>query len=275
MLDIPFLRGEKPEEDDIRYVVNQLKEVIAILEKISGKKFDIDRLKEIVKRAREMEELWSKVKECAKNVPSPYDAYFDATTMMGPLYVYRGTEEGIYFFKEALNEFGEKIRNGIGVLPEEKFRVVVEGPPPYPYFRTMRDLLAKWGAVAVQSTYSTVGGIWEFGFRHDEKDPLRSIALHMIEANLPNRNYLLRYQQIKKYLREWKADALIIHGVKSCRLFSCGQGDMREYFIKEEGIPTLYVESDLEDPRYFSPAQMQNRIDAFFEALTHKRELKN
>jgi benzoyl-CoA reductase subunit B len=46
---------------------------------------------------------------------------------------------------------------------------------------------------------------------------------------------------------------------------------MREYFTKDLGIPTLFVESDLEDPRYFSPAQMRNRIDAFFEALEHKK----
>jgi hypothetical protein len=46
---------------------------------------------------------------------------------------------------------------------------------------------------------------------------------------------------------------------------------MREYFMQELKVPTLYVESDLEDPRYFSAAQMQNRIDAFFESLEHKK----
>jgi hypothetical protein len=34
------------------------------------------------------------------------------------------------------------------------------------------------------------------------------------------------------------------------------------------------VESDLEDPRYYSEAQMKNRIDAFFEALEHKKFLQ-
>jgi benzoyl-CoA reductase subunit B len=92
----------------------------------------------------------------------------------------------------------------------------------------------------------------------------------MISQNLANRNFLQRYGQIRKYVHEYSADALLIHSVKSCRLFSAGQGDMREYFSRELQIPTLFVESDLEDPRYFSAAQMQNRIDAFFEALEHK-----
>jgi benzoyl-CoA reductase/2-hydroxyglutaryl-CoA dehydratase subunit BcrC/BadD/HgdB len=46
---------------------------------------------------------------------------------------------------------------------------------------------------------------------------------------------------------------------------------MREYFTKELGVPTLLIESDLEDPRYFSEAQLRNRIDAFFEALEHRK----
>jgi benzoyl-CoA reductase/2-hydroxyglutaryl-CoA dehydratase subunit BcrC/BadD/HgdB len=45
---------------------------------------------------------------------------------------------------------------------------------------------------------------------------------------------------------------------------------MREYFTKRN-IPTLLVESDLEDPRYFSEAQMRTRIDAFFESLAHRK----
>jgi len=36
-------------------------------------------------------------------------------------------------------------------------------------------------------------------------------------------------------------------------------------------VPTLYIESDLEDPRYFAEAQTKNRIDAFFESLEHAK----
>jgi benzoyl-CoA reductase/2-hydroxyglutaryl-CoA dehydratase subunit BcrC/BadD/HgdB len=46
---------------------------------------------------------------------------------------------------------------------------------------------------------------------------------------------------------------------------------MREYFTKELNVPTLLIESDIEDPRYFSEAQIKNRIDAFFESLEHKK----
>ncbi|MGO9646425.1 MAG: 2-hydroxyacyl-CoA dehydratase subunit D [Terriglobales bacterium] len=271
VLDVPFLREKDPSQADVDYVVRQLKEVVTLLEQITGRKFDYDRFVEAVRCSAQVEDLWSQIKHLARRSPSPFDAYFDAITLMGPLYVYRGTQEGVEFFRAALEEMQAKVASGQGVYDQEKFRLVIEGPPPYPYFRTFRDMFARWKACTVASTYSTVGGLWEFGARHDPDHPFESVALHMLAQNVTNRNYLQRYEQIRRYLEEWNADGLIIHFVKSCRLFSAGQGDMRDYVTKTLGIPTLYIESDLEDPRYFAEAQTRNRVDAFFEALEHSK----
>jgi benzoyl-CoA reductase subunit B len=271
VIDVPFMRDDLPLKADVEYVVRQLHETVKKLESLTGRKFDYDRFKQAVDCSRRSEELWSEIKHLARCKPSPFDAYFDAITLMGPLYVYRARPEGVDFFQAALDELKAKRDAGHGVYEHEHFRLVMEGPPPYPYFRTFRDMFAKWQACAVASTYSTVGGLWEFGFRHDAEKPFESVALHMIEQNVTNRNYLQRYDQIRRYVEEWDADGVIIHFVKSCRLFSAGQGDMRDYFTKQLGVPTLYIESDLEDPRYFAEAQTKTRIDAFFEALEHSK----
>ena len=271
VIDVPFMRADEPSKEDIAYVVKQLHELVAKLEELTGHKFDMERFQHAVACSAQSQELWSRIKHLAKLKPAPFDAYFDAITLMGPLYVYRATQQGVDFFAAALAEFEAMRFEGKGVHDVEKFRLVFEGPPPYPYFRTFRDMFAKWKATAVASTYSTVGGLWEFGFRHDPDQPFESVARHMIEQNVTNRNMLQRYDQMKRYMDEWQADGIIIHFVKSCRLFSAGQGDMRDYFSKQLGVPTLYIESDLEDPRYFAEAQTKNRIDAFFEALEHAK----
>jgi benzoyl-CoA reductase subunit B len=271
MLDVPFARTAEPSPDDIRYVVGQLEELIALCESVTGRRFDIDELREILAYAARAEDGYARAKHLCKGRPAPFDAYFDAINMMGPINVLRGTPEAAAFFDEAVAEFEDLVAQGLGPLSEERFRTVIEGPPPYPYYRSFRNLFTRWGAVAVQSTYSTVGGIWEFGFRKDPRRPLESIAEQMLRENLTNRSIVARYAQIKRYVEEWEADALVIHSIKSCRLFSAGQGDMREYFTRELGVPTLLVESDLEDPRYYAEAQIKNRIDAFFEALEHRK----
>jgi benzoyl-CoA reductase subunit B len=272
-LDIPFVRTDsgEPSAADLDYVVRQIEELVALCERLTGRRLDRERLAHVVELSGKTGDLWSRIKALTQRRPSPFDAYFDSVTLMAPLYCLRGTEECLEFFQTAYDELAERAESGTGPLEKERFRIVIEGPPPWPYLRTFRDLFSRWGAVAVASTYSTVGGLWEFGFAHDPARPIESIARHMLQWNLTNRNFLQRYQQIRRYCEEWSADALVIHSVKSCRLFSAGQGDMREYFTKELGIPTLLVESDLEDPRYFSEAQMRNRIDAFFESLEHRR----
>jgi len=95
------------------------------------------------------------------------------------------------------------------------------------------------------------------------------MSLHRVAHNRTNGNDLQRYEQIRRYVEEGEADGVVIHFVKSCRLFSAGQGDMRDYFARQLGVPTLYIESDLEDPRYFAEAQIRNRLDAYCEALEH------
>jgi benzoyl-CoA reductase subunit B len=271
MLDVPFARTDAPTQDDVRYVVSQLEELIALCEGITGRKFDIDELREILGYAARAEDGYARCKHLTKHHPAPFDSYFDSINMMGPINVLRGTRDAADFFEEAVVEFEGLVAAKLGPLSEERFRTVIEGPPPYPYYRSFRNLFTRWGAVAVQSTYSTVGGIWEFGFRKDPRRPLESIAEQMLRENLTNRSIVARYGQIRRYVEEWEADALVIHSIKSCRLFSAGQGDMRDYFTRELGVPTLMVESDLEDPRYYAEAQIKNRIDAFFESLEHKK----
>ena len=106
--------------------------------------------------------------------------------------------------------------------------------------------------------------------KFDPTRPLESIAEYCLTCytnlDLPTRTDLLR-----SYVDEYNADGIVIHSVKSCRSFSVGQADTREVFSNQLGIPTLFIESDLADPRYFSAAQLRNRIDAFFEGLAHRR----
>jgi benzoyl-CoA reductase subunit B len=271
MLDVPFGRTDALRPEDVRYVVRQLEELADVAAGITGHRLDIDELREILAQAARAEEGYARCKQLGRRRPAPFDAYFDAINMMGPINVLRGTPEAADFFEEAGAELEDLAARGLGPLSEERFRTVVEGPPPYPYYRSFRNLFTRWGAVAVQSTYSTVGGLWEFGFRHDPRRPLESIAEQMLRENLTNRSIVDRYAQIRRCVEEWEADALVIHSIKSCRLFSAGQGDMREYFTRQLGVPTLMVESDLEDPRYYAEAQIKNRVDAFFEALEHKK----
>lgn len=271
LLDVPYRRtGETQRPEDLDYVVRQLEQLAKVCEEMSGVKFDLDRLRQQLEYSRAAEDLWVRILHSAKHRPSPFDAFFEAVFFMAPIYVLRGTKECVEYYEAAWKEIEERIANRIGPVGEERFRVVMEGPPPWPHFRNFWELFKRWGVCCVASTYSKVGGIWDFGMRHDPSRPLESIAEYAVNC-YTNWDWSLRRGMLKRYAEEYAADALVIHSVKSCRAFSVGQADVREYFSKAESLPTLFVESDLADPRYFSEAQIRNRIDAFFESLEHRR----
>src|ERR1022692_1512317 len=72
-------------------VRDQFIALIPACEKASGKKFDIDRFREVLKLSKEATELWKKVLWKATASPSPI-SFFDATIHMGPIVVLRGTQ---------------------------------------------------------------------------------------------------------------------------------------------------------------------------------------
>lgn len=271
LLDVPYRRtGEAVRPEDLEYVVEQLRELAAVAAEITGRAFDLDQLSRALEHSRAAEDLWVRILNSAARRPSPFDAFFEAVFFMAPIYVLRGTRECVEYYEAAWKEIEERIRHRIGPVSEERFRVVMEGPPPWPNFRAFWELFKRWGVCCVASTYSKVGGIWDFGLRHDPARPLESMAEYAVNC-YTNWDWTLRRQLLERYVEDYHADALVIHSVKSCRAFSVGQADEREYFTKERGVPTLFLESDLADPRYFAEAQIRNRIDAFFEALEHRR----
>ena len=270
VLDIPYLRERSPSTEDITYVVSQLEELANVCARVSGVPFDRDRLRHVLELSAKAERLWVEVLHTAQGRPSPFDAYFEAVFYMAPLNILRGTEGCVEYYRLLLEELRARSAENRGPIPEEKFRVVIEGPPPWPHFRSFWELFKRWGVCAVASTYSKVGGLFDQGIYHDPSRPLESIAEYAMNS-YTNWNLGLRLDLLKRYAKEYNADAVVIHSTKSCRSFSVGQADFRDALTKEEGLPTLMVESDLADPRYYSEAQIKNRIDAFFESLTHRR----
>ena len=69
----------------------------------------------------------------------------------------------------------------------------------------------------------------------------------------------------------YRADGIVYHPVKSCRTVSSGLVDNRRSLLAARDLPSLFIESDMVDPRVVAEAQLKNRIDAFFEGLARRK----
>jgi len=278
MLHVPY-QGDGAITDSMRkYVVDQLKnDVIPTLEKISGKKYDEDRLKEMLARSAAAEEDLVHVLRSARHRPSPIDAYFGGVYYIGPMFTaFRGTEDAVGYYRALRAEVDERIARGLGpVTPEgemreERFRIVVEGPPNWTHFREFWKMFADEGAVVVASTYTKVGGVYDTGFRHDPSRPLETLAEYCMGC-YTNLNLPSRVDMLVDYVREYEADGLLINSIKSCNSFSAGQLMILREVENRTGKPGGFVESDLVDPRYFSASNIKNRLESYFQMIEQKR----
>ena len=89
--------------------------MIPTLERISGVKFDIDRLRQYMRESVKAEEDLVKVLQSAKNRPSPIDGYFGAVYYIGPIFTaFRGTPEATQYYATLRAEIEERVRLGRG-----------------------------------------------------------------------------------------------------------------------------------------------------------------
>jgi benzoyl-CoA reductase subunit B len=278
MLHVPYQGDGKINENMVQYVVKQLREeVIPTLERVSGVKFDIDRLRQYMRESTKAEEDLVAVLQSAKNRPSPIDGYFGGVYYIGPIFTaFRGTPEATKFYSVLRGEIEERVRQKKGPITpdgemtEEKYRLVVEGPPNWTSFRDFWKMFYDDGAVVVASTYSKVGGVYDFGFRHNADEPLESLARYCLGC-YTNLNFPQRIDMICKYIDEYQADGLLINSIKSCNSFSAGQLLILREVEKRTGKPAAFIESDLVDPRYFSAANIKNRLESYFQMINQKR----
>lgn len=277
MLHTPYQESGRITPEMTEYMVKQLKEeVIPKMEKVSGKKLDEEKLNKVIQNSIETEDLIVKIFNTTKNTPSPIDAYFAGVYYIGPINIgFRGTHEAVEYYSELLKEIEYRVENKLGpVTPEgemeERFRLVVEGPPNWTSFREFWKLFYDHGAVVVASSYTKVGGLHDLGFRHSIERPLESLAEYCMNC-YTNLNLNQRISLLLKYVKDYSADGLLVNSIKSCNSFSAGQLIMMRKIEEDLEIPVGFIESDLVDPRYFSYSNIKNRLDSFFQMLEQRR----
>jgi len=278
-LQIPYQSDGRLEPEHRQYVIDQIKtDLIPVMEKISGKKYDEDKLRHHLGLAAQAEDDLVAVLHSAKNRPSPIDSYFGAVYYVGPIFsAFRGTEEGVEYYRELRSEVEARLAAGLGPvtpdgsLDQQDYRLVVEGPPNWTSFREFWRMFSEEKAVVVASTYTKVGGTYDLGFRHDPSDPLGTMADYC-GGCYTNLNMPSRIDMLVRNIKEYSADGFVINSVKSCNSFSAGQLMMLREVEKRAGVPGAFIESDLVDPRYFSAANIKNRLESYLQMIDARRQ---
>jgi benzoyl-CoA reductase/2-hydroxyglutaryl-CoA dehydratase subunit BcrC/BadD/HgdB len=254
--------------EEIEVVISQFKKLIAVCESVSGLKFDIDNLRNVLKLSKEATLLWQEVLKTSTAVPAPF-SFFDGTIHMGPIVVMRGTQEAKDYYNVLLSELSEYVEQGKGFIKEENCRLFWDGMPIWGKIRVLSDLFSQSNAVVVASTYCNS---WIFD-DFDEVNPLESSALAYIKIFI-NRSEKAKIEFFKKWFTDYKIDGIIYHDSKTCFNNSNSRFGLPLRLKKITQIPYLVVEGDLNDLRFFSEGQTINKIETFIEQIENQKIYK-
>ncbi len=252
------------EKYHIEDLVEQMKAMIPTLEKVSGNKFDIDRLREVVGLSLECTRLWRKVLEYGAIKPAPI-TFFDATIHMAPAVVLRGLPEAVNYYKTLIKELDERVKDKIEAVPGERHRVYWDGMPIWGKLRDLSELFLSLKTNVIASTYCNS---WIFD-AFDPAQPFESMARAYTELFIV-RDESYKEAYMDNWIKNFQIDGVIYHDARTCPNNSNSRYSMPQRMSERLTLPTLVINGDLNDLRCYSEEQAKTNIEAFIEQLDER-----
>ncbi|MFC1857547.1 2-hydroxyacyl-CoA dehydratase subunit D [Thermodesulfobacteriota bacterium] len=249
------------EDHFFEYGLKQQKRCVAFLEKVSGKKLDMGKLKEAVRLSKYTNDLWLRIDALRANVPAPMGAT-DIMSLMLVQFLWAGSHRGIDIYEQALKEIKDKVARGEGAVPEEKFRILFEGLPPWYSLGLFNYIQDHHGAVSVVETYPLN---WTYS-QLDPDYPLESLVKKRFSTFYTN-NARDRADTFIRRMRAYGVEGFIIWSDMCCKFLNLFSRYLKQRVETELNIPGIILDADQCDVRDYNEVLLKNRIDAFFETL--------
>jgi benzoyl-CoA reductase subunit B len=273
-------------ENKMNYVVGQMHDGIEWLEKVTGRKYDDEKLIQAVHNECRSTSTWAEICCLNKARPAPLDEKTRfALYVLGTLIKHSITVAE--FYEELRDEVKDRVANQIAAIPNERCRLMSDTQPPWGFLSVFR-YLEQFGAISVGSLY-TFGliGMWEvkpdgtWGPRttpqengiviKDRDQALRILA----DWNLSKPEWQhfysphLKTDMMVRIAKEWTLDGVMLHYNRGCEGLSLGIAENRLGLI-DAGFPVMTFEGNMGDEREFDLARTTARIDTFMETLGFK-----
>ncbi len=267
MIDLPFNDEDYVTDERVEYIKSQFQEAIKQLEKISGKKFDPKKFEEVMKISAENGRLWKySMSLPEESDPSPMNG-FDLFTYMAVIVCARGKKETTEAFKLLIDELEQNKKNKVSTFRgEEKYRIMMEGIPCWPYIGYKMKTLAKYG---VNMTGSVYPHAWALQYEVNDLDGMARAYSGMF--NNVNLDKMTEFRV--NSLKNGKCDGAFYHMNRSCKLMSLIQYEMQRKTEEITGIPSAGFDGDQADPRGFTKAQFETRIQGLVEVMDERKNL--
>ncbi len=258
MIDLPISDSQR------QHFMGQIQELIPFMEQNLGVQFDEDTFMEALELSDRAAELWLEILDLRTAVPSPVGSR-ELCGNVFPLVAMLGNPKSVEFFTKLRDESRQCVEEGKGAVEDERVRLGWDNIPMWYNLGFFSDVEDR-NAIFTYETYLRY--VW--GGRMDLSDPWTAFAEKHVDCWL---NYTMQ-QRIKTLVHDivkYKLDGFVFHQNRSCKRFSMGQRDLAQAIQDQIGVPSLFVESDMADPRAYAEAPARLKMEAFLEMLETKK----
>ena len=266
-------------ENNIKFMVKELRELVTFVERLLKKKMDWDKLEEIVDDIIEMNRIWFETNEFRKAKPCPMHSRDFWTCMTGCLYPAGDLKVLVNLYQDLYDEIKERVDKNVGAIDNEKYRMVFGELPPWHSLKLF-DRLAERG--------------WNFVIESWAYHPPIPIDLTNISdpiekmARFTNQWLTGYYKEAMKarewwgyfaypyleYARQFHCDGALLHPLITCRTATNHLYMVSDRLMKTIKVPSLIVEGDIVDLKLFDPEDAMRKAEAFEETMEHNREVR-
>jgi benzoyl-CoA reductase subunit B len=228
----------------VELLTAEMRELIALLERKTGRRFEIERLTALMKRINEQERLLAEAAALAGEArPCPVSLNDQMTNTMIPQW-HRGSDWAVAHSRRFLGEIRARVRAGIGCAPRERLRLMWIGAGLWHDTSFYHALEERLGAVFVWSMYLPFAGAQYI--RDLKGRPLEALASRICSMN--------EVLHLPPWMTEWLVseaercaiDAAVVLVPPDNRLSQSGTLLAKDA-LQAAGVPTLLLNADMVD----------------------------
>ena len=252
------------EDHRLQFMVHQFDRLIAALERISGRNFEVDRLRVLMEQVNRQEEYFEEARQAICEAPrTPVRMQEQITNVMSAQWQ-RGSEWAVAHARAFRDEVVSRAGQGIAACPGERVRVMWVGAGLWYDLDFYMAFEESHGAVFVWSMYLAFGP--DGYIRYGLEDPLLALASRTVSMNEQLHNPPWANEWILHQARMHRIDAAFVLTPLGTRPSATGTRFV-EIALEDAGIPVFSIHADMVDSRLWDAAEMRRRAAAFLDQV--------
>lgn len=245
----------------IDFLTAQYRDLIALLECQTGRRFDRERFESVMTLVNEQEEFYARTRDLiAKTHPAPMNVIEQMPATMVPQW-HRGTAWAVERARLFHAEVERRVKAGESACASERHRLMWLGRGLWHNLPFYRHFEERHGAVFVWSVYLAIASD---GYPRYGGEPLRALASRMLG--------IFALVQEVPFVTDWYVQEAKRAGINGVIRMGDERGGCKPVFgrrhlvddqLEAAGIPVLTISGDPVDPRVWDEDRLTERIGEF------------